>query len=139
MQIDLIQVFFDQGSGFVQMGPTENCEPGQETHWAPMAEGWWPSHAPRADALVMQVYPNPFNPLTAIEYQLPEAKWVSVEVFDISGTRVALLEDGLRDVGSHRITWDGSDSEGRAVASGSYFVRLQTAEGAQARKVLLVR
>ncbi len=139
MQIDLIQVFFDQGSGFVQMGPTQNCEPEQSSNWVPMAEGWWPSDVPSAGDLTMQVHPNPFNPLTAIEYQLPVAQWTSVEIFDLSGTRVALLENGWRDGGTHRISWDARDTRGRAVASGSYIVRLQTTETIQARKVLLIR
>ncbi len=121
------------------MGPTETCEPGLPTTWVPMAEGWWPSNVPSADGVIFQVYPNPFNPLAAIEFQLPVAQWVSVEVFDLLGSRIALLENGWRDGGHHRISWDGRDSQGRAVASGSYFVRLQTAEAIQARKVLLIR
>lgn len=138
-QIDLIQVYFDQGAGFVQIGPTETCEPGLPTSWTPVAEGWWPAHVPSAEGPSLQVYPNPFNPLTAIEYVLPVAQWVSVSVYDLLGIRVALLENGWRDHGQHRTSWDGRDSQGRAVASGSYIVRLQTADAIQSRKVLLLR
>ena len=138
-QIDLIQVYFDQGAGFVQMGPTETCEPGQPTSWVPVAEGWWPAHVPNAEVLALKVYPNPFNPQTAIEYLLPTAQWVSVAVYDLLGYRVALLENGWRDRGPQRLSWDGRDSQGRAAASGSYIVRLQTRDAIQARKVLLVR
>ena len=121
------------------MGPTETCEPGQPTSWVPAAEGWWPAHVPNAEVPTLNVYPNPFNPQTAIEYLLPAAQRVSVAVYDLLGYRVALLESGWRDRGPHRLSWDGHDSQGRAAASGSYIVRLQTRDAIQARKVLLVR
>jgi len=87
----------------------------------------------------LKVYPNPFNPQTVIEYLLPEAQQVSVAIYDLLGHRVALLENGWRDRGSHRISWNGHDNQGRAAASGSYIFRLQTEDFVQARKVQLVR
>lgn len=138
-QIDLIQVFFDQGAGFVQMGPTETCEPGQPTSWVPTADGWWPASVPNTEALTLNVYPNPFNPQTAIEYLLPAGQQVSVAVYDLLGHRVALLEIGWHYRGHHRISWDGRDSQGRAAPSGTYIVRLETESRVEARKVMLVR
>jgi hypothetical protein len=104
-----------------------------------VAEGWWPAHVPNAEVPTLNVYPNPFNPQTAIEYQIPDAQQVSVAVYDLLGFRVALLENGWRDRGHHLISWDGRDSQNRAAASGSYIVRLQTTDSIQVRKVLLVR
>ena len=123
----------------MQIGPTETCEPGEPSSWVPAAEGWWPAHVPNAEVATLTVYPNPFNPQTIIEYLLPEAQQVSVAVYDLLGHRVALLDNGWRDRGPHRISWDGHDAQGGAAASGSYIVRLQTKEFVQTRKVQLVR
>jgi len=81
-----------------------------------------------------QNYPNPFNPLTTIRYQLPEANHVKLEIFDISGSRVALLVDGAREAGAHNVTWDAS-----GMASGLYFCRLQAGDFRKVSKMMLVK
>jgi photosystem II stability/assembly factor-like uncharacterized protein len=78
---------------------------------------------PRAFRLE-QNYPNPFNPETGIRYELPHDSNVTLAVFDLNGRRVALLESGLKTAGQHFVRWDGRDDEGRRVASGVYFYRL---------------
>ncbi|MBU0520547.1 right-handed parallel beta-helix repeat-containing protein [bacterium] len=65
-------------------------------------------------------YPNPFNPMTAISYQLSAFSHVKLSVYDISGRNVATLIDGFRDVGHHEVTFDGS-----GLASGLYLYRLE--------------
>ena len=81
-----------------------------------------------------QNYPNPFNPLTSIRYQLPDAGYVKLEVFDVSGSRVALLVDGSRDAGVHEVTWDAS-----GLASGLYFYHIQAGDFAAVKKMMLVK
>ena len=77
--------------------------------------------------------PNPFNPQTTIEYALAADGPVRLEVFSVDGRRVAVLVDGPQAAGSHSATWQGRDSAGRAVASGTYMYRLTHARrrGAQ--------
>ncbi|MFH1733841.1 MAG: T9SS type A sorting domain-containing protein, partial [bacterium] len=66
-------------------------------------------------------YPNPFNPVTAISYQLSSVSHVNLTVYDVSGRKVAELTDGFRDAGRHEVTFEAS-----GLASGIYLYRLQT-------------
>ena len=90
---------------------------------------------PRPQAVDLgQNYPNPFNPRTQIEYQLPEAGHVRLEIYNSEGQMVDVLVDGWQGQGSHAVGWDA----GRR-ASGTYFYRLETAGAEQARKMARVR
>jgi len=81
-----------------------------------------------------QNYPNPFNPVTTIQYGLPHRAHVTVTVFNTLGQQVAQLVNGDIDAGYHKVKFDG-----RSLASGVYFYRLQTSEFVQTRKLLVVR
>jgi FG-GAP-like repeat/Secretion system C-terminal sorting domain len=72
----------------------------------------------------LSVYPNPFNAQTSISIQLPQSGDLMVEVFDVTGRRVAILADGSYSSGKHSLTVDGSEW-----ASGVYFVQASTTEG----------
>lgn len=84
-------------------------------------------------------YPNPFNPTTVIDYSLPTQSHVTVEVFNIVGSIVRVLVDEVQSAGVHTTLWDGTDQEGRPVASGVYFYRLQADEYSQTRRMLLLK
>ncbi|MFH1570887.1 MAG: choice-of-anchor D domain-containing protein [Gemmatimonadota bacterium] len=89
-------------------------------------------------------YPNPFNPATTIPFAVPtgpggEAASVRLEVYDLLGQRVRVLVDEALPAGPHQVVWDGRDSRGAAVASGTYFYRLEIGPFEQARRLLLVR
>ncbi len=81
-----------------------------------------------------QNYPNPFNPTTLISYALPEAMIVSLEVYDVTGRRVAQLENGMQQAGSHTVSFDGS-----RLASGIYLYRLRAGDTVLNRSMLLVK
>jgi hypothetical protein len=83
--------------------------------------------------------PNPFNPTTAILFDLPERADVSLKVFDVRGRRVRVLEDAPLAAGRYNYAWDGRDSHGRRVASGIYFYRLVAGENTATRKMTLIR
>ncbi len=72
-------------------------------------------------------YPNPTQDEIRIGYDLPEPTEVTIDVFNVLGQRVALLEDRERMAGEHELTWDVSSGAGM-LSSGTYFVRLR-AEG----------
>jgi hypothetical protein len=65
-----------------------------------------------------QNYPNPFNPTTTIHYQIPNAGHVTLRIYDILGREVATLVDGMEDMGSYSVTFDGGK-----LASGVYIMR----------------
>ena len=83
--------------------------------------------------------PNPFNSQTVLSYFLHAPGPVRVEVFALSGQRMAVLHQGPQQAGYHRLHWDGRDDTGRLVASGMYLYRLVTGEAVLTRKLILLR
>ncbi|MFU8861238.1 MAG: T9SS type A sorting domain-containing protein [Cyclonatronaceae bacterium] len=81
-----------------------------------------------------QNYPNPFNPATVIRFGLPEQGDVHLEVFSLTGQRVARLAEGNHTGGWHQVVFDAS-----ALSSGVYFYRLQTQAGTITRKLTLIK
>lgn len=79
-------------------------------------------------------FPNPFNPTTTIAYNLQEADFLSIEVFAITGQRVAVLYDGFQQIGENAVTFDAS-----GLASGLYIVRLRTSEHQDVRPIMLLK
>jgi len=81
-----------------------------------------------------QNYPNPFNPSTVISYYLPHSSEIRVDIYNLLGQRVETLFNGRQEGGVHSVRWDASNS-----ASGIYFVRLQSQNLTQTRKMLLLK
>jgi len=90
-------------------------------------------------ATLAQNLPNPFNPATTIGYTLEAPADVRIGIYDASGARVRMLDEGAREPGAHSVRWDGTNDSGRAVASGVYFYRLEGAPGLPARKMTLLK
>ncbi len=84
-------------------------------------------------------YPNPFNPTTQIPFQLAKSGIVSLQVFTITGQRVATVFNGKLPAGRHTMNWNGMDKSGNMVASGIYFYRLTAGNESRTRKMILVR
>ena len=83
---------------------------------------------------LVQNYPNPFNPVTTIEYTLPEAARVKVEVYNLLGQVVEVLADGHLEAGYHKVQWDGSD-----MASGIYFYRIIAGNFTDTKRMVLLK
>jgi hypothetical protein len=84
-------------------------------------------------------YPNPFNAGTVINYSLGGDCQARLDVFDILGRHVRTLADEIQPAGPHQANWDGTDSRGRAVASGMYFYRLTAGGYAESKKMVLLK
>lgn len=83
-------------------------------------------------------HPNPFNPMTEIAFAMPGAGHVKVSVFDVAGRLVKVVADGEYEAGLNQVMWDGTNSNGSAVASGVYVYRLDVGdESLESRMVLL--
>ena len=74
-----------------------------------------------------QNYPNPFNPVTTIQYDIPEASLVRMDVYDILGRKVRTLVNHQHQAGYHAVMWNGQNDHGVPVATGMYIYRI-TAE-----------
>ena len=83
---------------------------------------------------IYQNYPNPFNPTTNISFTLPKAEYVTLEVYNSIGKKVARMLDSKIKAGSHDMRFDAS-----ALPSGIYFYRLQAGGFSQVRKMVLLR
>ncbi|MFH1844540.1 MAG: FlgD immunoglobulin-like domain containing protein [bacterium] len=83
--------------------------------------------------------PNPFNPLTRIDFELPAAGSVDLAIFDAAGRRVVSLVNGSLPAGPHRAIWIGQNDQGRAMASGVYYYRLQGDQARLSRRMTLLR
>lgn len=74
--------------------------------------------------LLKQNRPNPFNPETTIEFQLPEQAAVKLTVYDMTGREVCCLAQKTLSAGVHTAVWRGTDHNGHPMASGMYFYRI---------------
>jgi arabinogalactan endo-1,4-beta-galactosidase len=81
-----------------------------------------------------RVYPNPFNPSTTIEYDLPTSGRLAIAITNVLGEEVARLVDGFESAGYHSVIWSP-----RNAATGVYFCRMQSADHVKTRKIILVR
>ena len=81
-----------------------------------------------------QNHPNPFNPVTTIQFGLPKSAHVTMKLYDASGREVMTLIDGQVDAGFHDTVVDGS-----SLASGVYFCRMVSERFVEARKLVLLK
>ena len=102
------------------------------------AEEYEAPFVPTATAL-MQNFPNPFNPVTTIAFDLTAAGRVRIDIYDVSGRLLATPVDAAKVAGRHQVEWNGKDASGSLVPSGIYFYRMKTAGYEATRKMILVR
>ena len=88
---------------------------------------------------IHQAYPNPFNPVTTINYALHEAANVTMVIHDILGREVVRLVNQEMQPGYHTVVWDARDDAGRAMPTGIYIARLITPEHTKSIKMLLLK
>ncbi len=84
-------------------------------------------------------YPNPFNSSTEIRFDLPAASAITLSVYNVVGQHVLTLVDGVRDAGSHAVSWHGIDKRGADVGTGIYIVRMEASGYVFASKAVLMR
>ncbi|MGD8395855.1 MAG: PKD domain-containing protein [Candidatus Eiseniibacteriota bacterium] len=116
----------DRGGGSERHGPVEVDVP----------------HAPTVVDLPFELepaVPNPVNPRTAFSFSIPESGPVRLRLFDANGRPVRELVRGRLDAGRHVARWDGRDRSGHEVASGLYFMRLESGARVATRKLILLR
>jgi len=86
------------------------------------------------DEFAFYSYPNPFNAVTTIKYNLPKASEVNIEIYDILGRRVQIFVRERQRAGYHSVVWNADE-----YSSGMYFYRIQAGEFTEAKKMLLLK
>ncbi|MFZ0391649.1 MAG: M28 family peptidase [Calditrichia bacterium] len=105
---------------------------------APSTIGESPVSIP-AGFILHEPYPNPFNPVVHIEFELATSMQISADIYDVSGRRTATLAKGNYSAGRHQLEWNGRTEQGSAAATGIYLCRITAGKRQLIRKLLLVR
>jgi hypothetical protein len=87
---------------------------------------------------LQQNFPNPFNPFTLIPYRLPRHMKFKLDVYDLTGRLVKILDESEKEAGNYLIRWDGKDERNRGVATGTYICRLVSEGFYQTRKLIVL-
>jgi PKD repeat protein/Leucine-rich repeat (LRR) protein len=86
-----------------------------------------------------QNHPNPFNPETRIEYQLPQSSPVWLGVYNLQGQCVRLLVNEIQDAGVKHVVWDARSDDGKKMSSGIYVYRLEAGSYRAIKKMVLLQ
>jgi hypothetical protein len=92
------------------------------------------------ERLALGNFPDPFNPLTHVGYELPHSARVTLRVYDPSGRLVRELLDSVEhDGGVYSVPWDGRSDSGQLLPSGVYFARLEAGREVAVNKMVLLK
>ncbi len=91
------------------------------------------------ELLLLGAFPNPFNPLTTIVFEVPSEGFASLEVYNLNGQRVRHLVNGTVSAGKHSVVWNGCDDNGNMLASGIYFSRLTMGRSIATNRMVFVK
>ena len=104
-----------------------------------VVDEWGHGGVPDVYAL-KQNFPNPFNPVTQIRYQLPEESVVTIQIYDIMGRVVRSLVSNEKELtGYHQVTWNGTNNHGDGVSAGMYLYVIQAGKFRDTRKMVLMK
>jgi len=88
---------------------------------------------------ISQNFPNPFNPVTSITFDVAEMDEVSLIVYDLTGKEVATLVSGTYAPGTYKVEWNAVNNAGDGIVSGMYIYRYISSEKAITRKMLYLK
>ncbi len=88
---------------------------------------------------VNSAYPNPFNPATTIQYGIPDAREVTIAIYDLMGRKVATLFHKEQPAGWYEITWNGLLTNGSLAPAGMYLYKIIAADEIKTNKISLIK
>jgi hypothetical protein len=88
---------------------------------------------------LLPAWPNPFNPVTTIGFELDMTGPASLRIYDASGRLIKTLANGIFATGLHEKVWNGTGDAGQSVSSGVYFARFESGQFRQTQKIILLR
>ena len=98
------------------------------------------SEAPSPQSFQLHAaFPNPFNPITNLRYDLPKQTQVILTVYDMLGREVTQLVNTTQEAGFKSVLWDATDSYGKSVSAGVYFYQIRTNKYIQTKKMVLLK
>lgn len=86
-----------------------------------------------------QNYPNPFNPITTIKYDLPKDVRVKMYIYNILGQKIKTLVNTEQRAGYKMIRWNGTNDQGKPVASGTYFYKIMAGDFVKTKKMMIIK
>jgi hypothetical protein len=86
-----------------------------------------------------QNHPNPFNPVTTLQYDLPEDAMVNITIYDMMGRVVSNLVSSQQNAGYKSIQWNATNNAGQQVSAGLYLYTIQAGEFRQTKKMVLLK
>lgn len=113
--------------GMVELAPIAQSKSAQNEQEIPKVTG------------VRSPYPNPFNPVSTIEYSIARPQVAALKIFDVRGRLVKTLVDEPHSVGNFVVEWRGENESGARTASGVYFVQMRSEEGHWTKSVVLLK
>ena len=84
-------------------------------------------------------YPNPFNPITNIRYDVPEISDVNIDIFNIAGKKIKILVSSEHQPGRYKIQWNATNEQGAPVATGMYIYKIRANDFVSVKKLLLMK
>ena len=84
-------------------------------------------------------YPNPFNPITTLRYDVPEDALVNITIYDMIGRGVKTLIDDQQTAGYRSLQWNATNDAGQPVSAGLYLYTIQAGEFRQTKKMVLLK
>jgi hypothetical protein len=84
-------------------------------------------------------YPNPFNPVTTLHYDLPEDALVNITIYDMMGRQVSTLVSSQQNAGYKSVQWNATNDKGAPVSAGLYLYTIQAGNFRQTKKMVLLK
>ena len=84
-------------------------------------------------------FPNPFNPITNLGYDIPKKGHVSILIYDMLGRQVKTLLNQTQDAGYKSVIWDATNNYGKPVSAGIYLYQIQAEEYISTKKMVLLK
>jgi hypothetical protein len=93
----------------------------------------------KASVSLLNIYPVPVQNSTTVSFNLAKSKEVSIKIFDMTGRSIKTIAGAQMQPGDHQFVWNGKDEKGNALNTGIYFLRIETEDQIETRKMIIVR
>ena len=151
------QETLEQEAGFFMIDIDDDCDEGHETYVVlnimVMSDVCWTDTISFAIGEQLNIdadripkefslnhsYPNPFNPVTTLSYELPKDAFVNLTVFDMMGRQIKNLVDVQQSSGIKTVKWDATNEQGEAVSAGVYLYKLKAGNFIETKKMILLK